>query len=246
MAKNKLTNFIKRTALLSLMGLTAGGASGSAVYFTMNVIDPKQEQQGDVYELPSLDDNKIEETTLSKVLNSLINAKEITNGNINIGLKAKNIDTVNLKLKDLNVDLSKLNTSVVNVASDINVLYGGLDQSVNLRVENDEACYIKYHGKGFVFNIPQNLSDLMNILRTCGILVPNAGESTSSLDLSSILGEVQDIASSITASEPSEMAGNLIFDITIPDITIKSVKITGLNLRLTADATSFALKGIAT
>ena len=166
MAKNKFTGFIKRTALLTLMGLTAGGASGSAVYFTMNLVDPKQEQQGDTYDLPSLDDNTVEETTLSKVLNSVINAKEITNGNINLGLKAKNIDTVNLKLKDLDVDLSQLNTTVVNVSTDVNVLYGGLDQSVNLRVENDEACYIKYHNKGFVFNIPQNLSDLMNILRT--------------------------------------------------------------------------------
>ena len=246
MAKNKFTGFIKRTALLTLMGLTAGGASGSAVYFTMNLVDPKQEQQGDTYDLPSLDDNTVEETTLSKVLNSVINAKEITNGNINLGLKAKNIDTVNLKLKDLDVDLSQLNTTVVNVSTDVNVLYGGLDQSVNLRVENDEACYIKYHNKGFVFNIPQNLSDLMNILRTVGILVPNAGESTSSLDLSSILSQVQDIAGSITASEPSEMDGNLIFDISIPDITIKSVKISGLNLRLTADKDSYALKAVAT
>ncbi len=253
---------IRRFALLALLSISTAGASGGAVYFGMNVAHQNQNMSDDSeIVLPDVDDGNQQEseTPLSKTLNTLLGSKEIYDGNISLSLKPNGGEKVNLNLNELNVDLSKINTSIVNLSTDLQVQYGKslsgektltrLDQTLGLRIENNEACYVSYKNRNFMFNIPQNLSDVMEIVKATGLLVNNAAESTSELDLSSLLSQVQSIAGDITAGDPVSNASdsNLVdMDISIPDITIKNTRISNLKLTLTTTKDSYSLKGVST
>ena len=183
---------IRRFGLLALLAISTASASGGAMYFGLNMTHNKQEAtDDDEIILPDVDsgDDTTTETPLSKALNSLLGSKELYGGNVSVGLKPKGGDEVNLKLSNLDVDLSKINTSIVNLNTDIQVQYGKdslgekelkrLDQTLGLRIENNEACYVSFKNRNFMFNIPQNLSDVMEIIKATGLLVNNAAESTS-------------------------------------------------------------------
>lgn len=239
---------MKRWGALSLMSLVAASASGFSVYMTMNAVSDKKENNdmGD-YDLPDIDDNnKNEETAFSKVVNSLLNSKEISESSLSLSLKPKDGDAVNLNLKNLNVDLSKANTSIVNIASDLNVVYGALDQTLSLRVEGNEYCYLSFKGKKVVFNAPQTISDVMDMLRSIGILIPQTDSEATDVDLSSLLSQIKDMANDITVSDETIVDQNAVFDIVIPDIEISDVKIASLKLRMSADKNTYALKGVET
>ena len=253
---------IRRFGLLALLAISTASASGGAMYFGLNMTHNKQEAtDDDEIILPDVDsgDDTTTETPLSKALNSLLGSKELYGGNVSVGLKPKGGDEVNLKLSNLDVDLSKINTSIVNLNTDIQVQYGKdslgekelkrLDQTLGLRIENNEACYVSFKNRNFMFNIPQNLSDVMEIIKATGLLVNNAAESTSELDLSSLLGSLQSIAGEITSDDPVVNAfdSSLVdMDISIPDINIKNTRISNLKLTLTATKDAYSLKGIST
>ncbi len=257
-------NTWKRIGALTLLGAFSASASGSAVYMMMHATKQNQDASDDIT-IPDIDDNnqEKEETNLSKTLNSLLNSKEISSGNLSLSIKPVGKESIDLKLNSLNVDLSKLNTSVVNVATDVQVLYGKsstteenavkrLNQTLSLRVEENEACYVTFKNRNFCFDIPQNLSDLMEIFKALGLVKTNDATSTSSLDLSSIVSKVQDLAGEITATDSIEdTASDLVhFDISIPEITIGNTKIGSdagkLNLTLYATKDTYRLKKIQT
>lgn len=243
---NKLK--LKRLGALVLMSTIACGGTGLGVYVTMNVTNDKygNDDQGE-FDVPTIDDNgTITESAFSKAVNSLTNAKEIKDGNIAISVKPKNSDAIDFNLSSLNVDLSKLNSSVVNIASDLNVKYQSIDQSLSLKVEGNEYCYLTFKGKKFVFNAPRNLVDVVNLLQSLGILVPSTDEESSSLDLSSILSSMKNIVNDITVSNETIADDNSVFDITIPDIEIGNVKISSLNIKMKADKSTYSLKSIST
>lgn len=245
---------------MALLALTTACTSGGVMYMSLNAVQNKQDVDDNNIVIPDIDnDSNDEETPLSKILNSLLNSKELYNGKVSLGLKPVGSETVNLNLNNLDVDLSNLNTSVVNLSSDVQVQYGKssndskslnrLDQTISLRIENNEACYTSFKNRNFMFNIPQNLSDLMEIIKATGLLVNNAAESTSELNLSSLLEKVQDIANDIKASDSKVNASDsslVDIDISLPDIEIKNTKISNLNLTLTATSDTYSLKSVST
>ena len=258
-------NTWKRIGALTLLGVFSASASGSTVYMMMHATKQNQDVGDDDITIPDIDDNNEdkEETNLSKTLNSLLNSKEISSGNIFLSIKPVGKESIDLKLNSLDVDLSKLNTSVVNVATDVQVLYGKtstsaessikrLDQTLSLRVEENEACYVTFKNRNFCFDIPQNLSDLMEIFKALGLVKTNDATSTSSLDLSSIVSKIQDMAGEITATDSIEDTGSDLvhFDISIPEITIGNTKIGSdagkLNLTLYATKDTYRLKKLQT
>jgi hypothetical protein len=247
---------MKKAAMLSLVAMSTASLSGVATYFMMSTTkSSKNEDIGNIV-LPDIDDHGStkKEAPLSKALNSLLNSQEIYDSTVSLSLKPNSGETVNLNLNNLNVDLSNLNRSIVNLKSDLQVQYGKseegmkrLDQTLSLRIENNEACYVSYKNRNFLFNVPQNLSDLMEVIKATGLLVNNSAEATSGLDLSSLLDKLKSVFTEISSTDPVSHSGDeslLDMDISIPDVVIGNTKISNLSLRLTADKSTYALKGI--
>ena len=240
--------FLKKFGVLALMSIVTAGISGTSVYFAMGAISPKNDNDdGGGYDTPDIDDNgnQKEENGFSKTINSLLNAKQLKNGNISLDLSLSENDPITLSLSNLNVDLSNLNTTTISLSTDMKVKYRQIEQSLSLRVEENEYCYVNFKKAKMMLDAPESLYDVFQMLKRIGILVPSADESTSSIDLDSILSSLTDMVDDIKVSDEAVMDNNVSFDITIPDIEINDIKITGLKLNMVADKDTYSLKQVS-
>lgn len=230
------------------MSVVTAGISGTSVYFAMGAISPKNDNDADNgYTVPDIDDNgnEKEETGFSKTINSLLNAKQLKNGNISLDLALSDNDPITLSLNDLNVDLSNLNTTTVSLSTGLKVKYRQVEQSLNLRVEENEYCYVDFKKSKMMLDAPQSLYDVFQMLKRIGILVPSADESTSSINLDALLSSLTDMVDDILVSDETVMDDKVSFDITVPDIEIEDIKIANLKLNMVADKDTYSLKQVS-
>lgn len=258
----KKGHIIKHASVLLMVGVATSVTSGGVTYAALSAAVNNNSS----YVEPDIDDNSpTEESGFSKALNSVLSAKEILNGNLNLNIKIKDSKPIQLGLSSLDVDLSQLSSTIINVATDMNVKYNGIDQDLGLRIENDETCYVSLKNfnnvknnkkANFVFNAPQNIVDLLNILKSCGVLVVNTDSSiTDSLDFSALLSDAQEYINKLTVSEEHTTNEENIVSFTVEmtdGLEIDNTKVEGIKLEVYAkkvangDSYDYTLTGLKT
>lgn len=248
---------IRHLFSLSLLSLFTIATSGGIAYFAMDKITYSNKNNNfNDYEIPNIDSNDDNtDNGFSKTINSLLQAKEITDGDIKIEIKPKNTDTITFSLSNLDLDMSKLNTTIINLSTDLNVKYNGIDQSLNMRIENNEDCFVSIDNlsytqnnkkANFLFSAPQTLSDVISILRELGILIPDSTSSISSaINLTSMMSDMQSYLDKLTVSEEKTLIDdNVQFDISLDGgLEIDNVKIENISLSLIAEKTTLVKDG---
>ena len=231
----------KHLTLLGLVSLLTMAGTGSIVYFTEDRIQKNNTTDND-YDVPSIDDNTdVTETNFSKAINALAASKEITSTQVAVGLTPYNqsaMDPITLNLKNLDVDMANISASEINLATDLNVKYRGLDQTLNLRVEELQYAFVQYGGKAMRLFAPQTLSDVMEMLKAVGIIVPNEASSTSDVKISDILSQVKNYTNLIIATESTDESGNYVFEIKLKDnqpLVINNIRISNIDIKLVTD-----------
>ena len=231
----------KHLTLLGLVSLLTMAGTGSIVYFTEDRIQKNNTTDND-YDVPSIDDNTdVTETNFSKAVNALAASKEITSTQVALGLTPYNqsaMDPITLNLKNLDVDMANISASEINLATELNVKYRGLDQTLNLRVEELQYAFVQYGGKAMRLFAPQTLSDVMEMLKAVGIIVPNEASSTSDVKISDILSQVKNYTNLIVATESTDESGNYVFEIKLKDnqpLVINNIRISNIDIKLVAD-----------
>jgi len=246
---------IKHFSLMGLISVVTMATTGSIVYYTSDQIQKSNQNNNSTsYEVPDIDNNNTNtptETNFSKAINALATSKELKSSSFGVQLTPYNqsaMDPIKLNLNNLDVDLANISSSEVNLATDLNVQYRGLDQTLNLRVEELQYAFVQYGGKAMRLFAPQTLSDVMDLLKTVGILVPNEASSTSDVKISDILSQAKDYLSLISTSESTDESGNYVFTIQLKDnqpLVVKNIRLSNVNLKIVTD-TAFSSFTIST
>lgn len=248
------TKKIKHFSLMGLISVMTMATTGSIVYYTSDQIQKSNQNNSTSYDVPEIDNNNNNtptETNFSKAINALATSKELKSSSFAVQMTPYNqsaMDPIALNLNNLDVDLANISSSEVNLATDLNVKYRGLDQTLNLRVEELQYAFVQYGGKAMRLFAPQTLSDVMDLLKTVGILVPNEASSTSDVKISDILSQAKDYVSLISTTESTDESGNYVFTIQLKDnqpLVVKNIRLSNVNLKIVTD-TAFSSFTVST
>lgn len=196
----------------------------------------KNNQDNIDYNVPEIDDNKNsdEVSKLSDAVNTLLNSKQILMDELSLKVyldsDAPN-KALSLSMKNLNMDLSMLNSSTLRFHSNLEVSYQGLNEKMFIEYLNDDSLYVLYHSKSFRLSLPKTLNDVLRLLNDIGIPV-SSDSSAGNVSLVSILDYLQTMK---TKKKDPALDGGYTYQVGLDDFKKDDFSILNPNLLLLTD-----------
>lgn len=129
-----------------------------------------------------------EETNFSKMINNMMNAKEVISDEVSITVSSTYFTTdLVFTINCLDMDISSLvsggDVSSLKLKCDLNVKYNKIDENISINLEGDDI-YLGYENTYFAFSAPETLSGITPLLNELGIDIPSFDDS--SFDMSEL------------------------------------------------------------
>ena len=196
----------------------------------------KNNQDDIDYSVPSLDDNKpsYEESELSDAVNTLVNSKQILMDELSLKLYLDSDapdKSLSLSMKNLNLDLSMLNSSTLRFHTNLEVSYQGLLEKMFIEYLSDDSLYVCYRSRSFKLSVPKTLNDVLKLLNDIGISI-DSETSGGDVSLVSILDYLQTMK---TKEKDSSLDGGFIYQVGLDDFKKDDFSIVNPNLLLMTD-----------
>lgn len=244
---------MKKVVIYSLVSALSLGVAGSAVYATMDLADRNStnktnNQQGNNNDptdptLPS--DDPDENNTLSKMVNRLLTVSELKLPSVALTLTSVAEKPIYFNLTDTAVDMADAMKGNINFSTSLNVKYDSIDETLNLALEDTGFAYVSYRSHNYAFSAPKTINGVMDMLKACGIAVPDLSGGTASIDTSALLEKAQGLMTDILKTE-SVNGTTTNYTVHLDDFTKDKTTISNFDLVIAIDNTDYSLTGIAT
>lgn len=229
--------FLRSTILTIsiLLGLTP-----SFSFQKNDEINQKQDNHTD-YSEPSLDDNSlIEKMDFSSSVNKFLNAKEIKFDSLSLSLypKYSTGEKFSLDFTSLDIDLSTINTTNINLSSNLKISYKGIEENLNIKIKTTDL-YIIHRGNAIRLEVPKTINDVFSIFKAIGIDI-NSTINIGNVSLSDVISK---LTNSTYKKEESVDFSGYKYNINFLDLSISNSTISNLNLIFNTN-TSNTITGI--
>ena len=190
------------------------------------------------FDVPTLDDNTQvnEEKNKTSAINNLFSAKQIEMNSLIFNIYPDYTDKskiLNIKLNDLDIDLTNANTLSFNFYSNVNISYSGFETTLDIEYKEDDYLYINQSkGNAFKCLIPTTLNDVFSLLKTLGINI-NSNNSVGNVSLKNILNYAKEFKTENNVSTTE--TNGYIYSISHIDSYIDNRQIKNLDIKLYAD-----------
>jgi hypothetical protein len=229
----KTSSKFRKISIIALVSLLSFSISGTTVYLSMQ--NSSKGNADDNVVVP--DDNDIngggtsnEESNFSKTMGKVMDSSEIYVAELDVVVNpGSSTNACTIKLKNVDVDLSKINSSIFSLSANLEIVYGKFDQSMTIAIEDDTYAYISYLSGNFRVAAPKTIDDAVKTLQGIGVTMPSiSGGSTS---VSSIITKVTDVLKKV------EVTGDAThdFDINLGSLTIDSTTLANLDVKMHSD-----------
>lgn len=166
------------------------GASGGGTYLFRLLTDKRPDQP-----IAPIVDNPVpiepvEEPGFSKMINKLMETKEILSKESSLTVKSTSNEDINIKLSDLDIDITNLlngdiSLKALDMKCTLAVSYSSIAEELSLIIE-DENLYLNHEDKYFSFDVPNSIASIISLIDKTGVSLPSISDPMESIDMSSI------------------------------------------------------------
>ncbi len=190
---------MKHVFLYPLISVLTLGVSGVGSYLIQDVVhksgknNNKESDKATDYE-PPMDTTEEEEPGFSKMINKLMNTKEVQADNASFVLKTTSTDPIYLDFTHLDLDLGGMTSgdfSSLRFNATMKVRYKEINEELTCYYDSDYV-YINYGDNALSFDAPKTVAGFLPIISNLGIDVPSLPDF-SGIDTSSILDKAMGI-----------------------------------------------------
>ncbi len=242
---------LKKAVVYSLVALASFGASGSAVYFSMNATDKtnggdvnnqgNDDNGSDDTVTPDLPNDNDEDNNFSKMVNNLINSKELEFQPLTVSVDTAEINPITLAFSDLQIDLTNSSSLDINLYTKLNVKYSGtgggtIDETLEMNFESSGFVYVIYGSHKYCLSAPTTLASFMSLIKAVGVNIPDVSSALGSIDLNSIKDQALSVMDTVASSEVKNDKGGYNYTVTIPSFTVSGTTVSNLNLVISSNS----------
>jgi len=243
---------LKKAVVYSLVALASFGASGSAVYFSMNATDKtnggdvnnqgNDDNGSDDTVIPDLPNDNDEDNNFSKMVNNLINSKELEFQPLTVSVDTAEINPITLTFSDLQIDLTNSSSLDINLYTKLNVKYSGtgggtIDETLEMNFESSGFVYVIYGSHKYCLSAPTTLASFMSLIKAVGVNIPDVSSALGSINLGSIKTQALAVMNTVAKSETKNATtGGYNYTVTIPSFTVSGTTVSNLNLVISTDS----------
>ena len=244
----------KKAELLTLVALCTMSISGAFSYASVKKVwQENGNDRNDILTPDGFDtDEDDSQSALGYVMNDIMSAKSLNINELDIVCNPGSASTqATIALKNLGVDLSKLNTTSLSAQGDMSVSFGGKDNtsglmkdtlttSMHFALEDLTTMYLSAFSGKFKLSAPRTIAQVSSLINrfTPDSTDKPAKTSNNTTDIMSIVSKVKDVLSGTDSSiQMSLTEGKDFIDVTLGDLSFgetgKTVTIiSGLKIRL--------------
>lgn len=185
---------------------------------------------------------------LNKITNNLLNSEELLFDSCDFEIVLSNNKTVKIDVKDLKIDLSKLNSIDANLSCSLKVEYDNATiDGLDISMEQDGYIYLKYKGHAYSVAVPRTLDQILELLKALGMNISLTNDSQDKVDIASIIQTIKDVIGNgqIEEAQLSPSQNGYLVTYTVPEIQINDkTSISRFQFLLSADS-NYSLTGIS-
>lgn len=244
----------KKAELLTLVALCTMSISGAFSYASVKKVWQENENgRNDILTPDGFDtDEEDTQSALGYVMNDIMSAKSLNINELDIVCNPGSASTqATIALKNLGVDLSKLNTTSLSAQGDMSVSFGGKDTasglmkdtlttSMHFALEDLTTMYLSAFSGKFKLSAPRTIAQVSSLINrfTPDSTDKPAKTSNNTTDIMDIVSKVKDVLSGTDSSIKMKLTeGKDSIDVTLGDLSFgetgKTVTIiSGLKIRL--------------